>query len=157
MALTAKTGTSEVGHQARKRLAQLARSESFIPSEKARELATELERLSALNVEAIEAEDSMLAAELLLQLLAPAADRSYAAEGALDALPPCRAPCAGNREPTIRHHRLRPAREPRRVYGQPQVRASPQVGILVSARGLSADCYERFEMVSGHPSERRSR
>ncbi|MBN9264893.1 MAG: hypothetical protein J0I75_10080, partial [Hyphomicrobium sp.] len=45
MALAAETGSNEVGHQVRKRLAQLARSEGFVSSEKARELATELDRL----------------------------------------------------------------------------------------------------------------
>lgn len=57
MALAAKTGASEVGHQVRKRLPQFARSEAFIASEKAKELATELERLSAVIVETIGADD----------------------------------------------------------------------------------------------------
>ena len=69
MALAAKTGASEVGHQVRKRLAQLARSEAFIASEKAKDLATELERLRTVIVETIGADDPKLAAELLWQLL----------------------------------------------------------------------------------------
>ena len=69
MALAAKSGAREVGHHVRKRLAQLARSEAFIESEKARELATELERLRAVIVEEIGADDPNLGAELLGQLL----------------------------------------------------------------------------------------
>ena len=69
MALAAKTGASEVGHQVRKRLARLARSEAFIVSEKAKDLATELERLRTVIVETIGANDPKLAAELLWQLL----------------------------------------------------------------------------------------
>jgi hypothetical protein len=69
MALAAEIGSSEVGHQVRKRLAQIGRSEAFMSSEKARELAAELERLKATIVETIGAADSKLAAELLWQLL----------------------------------------------------------------------------------------
>ena len=69
MALAAETGASEVGHQIRKRLAQLARSEAFISSEKARELATELEHLKSVIVETIGGGNPELAAELLWQLL----------------------------------------------------------------------------------------
>jgi hypothetical protein len=54
MALAAETGSSEVAHQVRKRLATLARSEAFVHSEKARELRTELEQLKAVIVETIE-------------------------------------------------------------------------------------------------------
>ncbi|OJU32882.1 MAG: hypothetical protein BGN89_15415, partial [Alphaproteobacteria bacterium 64-6] len=69
MALAAETGSNEVGHQVRKRLAQLARSEGFVSSEKARELATELDRLKSAIVETIGAGHPKLAAELLWQLL----------------------------------------------------------------------------------------
>ena len=69
MALAAETGSSEVGHQIRKRLTQLARSEAFVSSEKARELATELERLRSAIVETIGAGNPKLAAELLWQLI----------------------------------------------------------------------------------------
>lgn len=69
IALAAKSGASEVGHQVRKRLAQLARSEAFIGSERARDLASELERLMSVIVETIGADDPKLAAELLGQLL----------------------------------------------------------------------------------------
>lgn len=69
MALAAKSGASEVAHYVRKRLAQLARAEAFIDSEKSRELATELEHLRAVIVESIGADDPKLAAELLEQLL----------------------------------------------------------------------------------------
>jgi hypothetical protein len=69
MALAAETGSSEVGHQVRKRLAQIGRSEAFLSSEKARELAAELERLKVTIVETIGAADPELAAELLWQLL----------------------------------------------------------------------------------------
>ena len=68
MALAAKTGASEVGHQVRKRLAQLARSEAFIASEKAKDLATELERLRTVIVETIGADDPKLAAYALERL-----------------------------------------------------------------------------------------
>ena len=50
-------------------MAQLARSEAFVSSEKARELASELERLKSAIVETIGADDPKLAAELLWQLL----------------------------------------------------------------------------------------
>jgi hypothetical protein len=69
MALAAETGSSEVGHQIRKRLTQLARSDAFISSEKARELATELERLKSAIVETVAAGNPKLAAELFWQLL----------------------------------------------------------------------------------------
>ena len=69
MALAAETGASEVGHEIRKRLAQLARSEAFVSSEKARELASELERLKSTIVEIVGAGNPKLAAELLWQLL----------------------------------------------------------------------------------------
>ena len=36
MALAAESGSAEVGHQIRKRLAQIGRSEAFVTSEKAR-------------------------------------------------------------------------------------------------------------------------
>lgn len=69
MALAAETGSNEVGHQVRKRLAQLARSEGFVSSDQARELATELDRLKSAIVETIGAGHPKLAAELLWQLL----------------------------------------------------------------------------------------
>jgi hypothetical protein len=69
MVLATETGSSEVGHQIRKRLAQLARSEAFISSEKARELATELELLKSAIVETIGASNPKLAAELLWRFL----------------------------------------------------------------------------------------
>jgi hypothetical protein len=69
MALAAETGSSEVSHEIRKRLAQLARSEAFVSSEKARELASELERLKSAIVEIVGAGNPKLAAELLWQLL----------------------------------------------------------------------------------------
>ena len=69
LALAAETGSSEVGHQVRKRLAQLARSETFVTPEKAREFATELERLKSAIVETIGADNPKRAAELLWQLL----------------------------------------------------------------------------------------
>ena len=69
LALAAETGSSEVGHQIRKRLAQLARSEAFISWEKVSDLATELERLKTAIVETIGAGNPQLAAELLWQLL----------------------------------------------------------------------------------------
>jgi hypothetical protein len=69
LALAAETGASEVGHQIRKRLVQLARSEAFVSSEKARELAAELERLKLAIVETVGAGNPKLAAELLWQLL----------------------------------------------------------------------------------------
>ena len=69
MALAAEAGSSEVGHEIRKRLAQLARSEAFVSSEKARELASELERLKSTIVEIVGAGNPKLAAELLWQLL----------------------------------------------------------------------------------------
>jgi hypothetical protein len=69
LALAAKTGTSEVGHQIRNRLAQLARSKAFVSSEQARQLASELERLKSAIVETVGAGNPKLAAELLWQLL----------------------------------------------------------------------------------------
>lgn len=69
MALAAKSGTSEVAHHIRKRLAQLARSDSFISWEKAGEFANELERLRSAIVETIGAGNPKLAAEVLWQLL----------------------------------------------------------------------------------------
>jgi len=69
MALAAETGPSEAGHEVRKRLAQLARPETFVPSEKARELASELGRLKSTIIEIIGAGNAKLAAELLWQLL----------------------------------------------------------------------------------------
>ena len=69
MALAAETGAFEVGHQIRKRLAQLARSEAFVSPEKARELAIELEHLKSVIVETIGGSNPKLAAELLWQLL----------------------------------------------------------------------------------------
>lgn len=69
MALAAKSGASEVGHQVRKRLVQLARSKACISSEKARELSMELERLKTAIVDTICADDPKLATELLLQLV----------------------------------------------------------------------------------------
>ena len=69
MALAAETGPSEAGHEVRKRLAQLARSETFVSSEKARELASELGRLKSTIMEIVGAGNPKLAAELLWQLL----------------------------------------------------------------------------------------
>lgn len=69
MALAAETGSTEVGHQIRKRLAQIGRSGAFVSSEKARELAAELERLRWAIVETIGAGNPKLAAELLWQLI----------------------------------------------------------------------------------------
>lgn len=43
MALAAESGSTEVGHQIRNRLAQIGRSGAFVSSGKARELATENE------------------------------------------------------------------------------------------------------------------
>ena len=62
-------GSFDVGHQIRERLAQLARSEPFVSSEKARDLASELERLKSATVETVGAGNPKLAAELLWQLL----------------------------------------------------------------------------------------
>src|SRR5262245_12963098 len=69
MALAAETGSFEVGHQIRKRLAQLARSEAHVSSEKARELASELERLKSAIIEIVGVGNPKVAAELLWQLL----------------------------------------------------------------------------------------
>ena len=69
MALAAETGSTEVGHQIRKRLAQIARSEAFVSSEKAKELVTEIERLRSAIIETIGAANPKLAAELLWQLI----------------------------------------------------------------------------------------
>jgi hypothetical protein len=69
MALAAETGPSVAGHEVRKRLAQLARSETFVFSEKARELSSELGRLKSTIIEIIGAGNPKLAAELLWQLL----------------------------------------------------------------------------------------
>jgi hypothetical protein len=69
MALAAETGPFEAGHEVRKRLAQLARSETFVSSEKARELASELGRLKSTIIEIVGAGNPKLAAELLWQLL----------------------------------------------------------------------------------------
>lgn len=69
MALAAETGSAEVGHQIRKRLAQLARSQTFVTWEKAKELAAELERLRTAIVETVGAANPKLAAELLWQLI----------------------------------------------------------------------------------------
>lgn len=69
MALAAESGSTEVGHQIRKRLAQIGRSGAFVSSEKARELATEFERLRSAIVETIGAGNPKLAAELLWQLI----------------------------------------------------------------------------------------
>jgi hypothetical protein len=69
MALAAETGPSEAGHEVRKRLAQLARSETFASSEKARDLASELGDLKSTVIEIIGAGNPKLAAELLWQLL----------------------------------------------------------------------------------------
>ena len=69
MALAAKSGPSELAHQIRKRLTQLARSGTFISWEKAGEFATELERLKSAIVETIGADSPKLAVELLWQLL----------------------------------------------------------------------------------------
>lgn len=69
MALAAESGSTEVGHQIRKRLAQIGRSGAFVSSEKARELATELERLRSATVETVGAGNPMLATELLWQLV----------------------------------------------------------------------------------------
>lgn len=69
MALAAETGSSELAHQVRKRLATLARSEAFVHSEKARELRVELEQLKAAIVDTIGAGNPKLAAELLWQFL----------------------------------------------------------------------------------------
>jgi hypothetical protein len=67
--LAAEAGPPEVGHEIRKRLAQLARSEAFVSSEKARELASELVRLKSTIIEIVAAGNPKLAAELLWQLL----------------------------------------------------------------------------------------
>lgn len=69
MALAAETGSAEVGQQIRKRLAQLARSQAFVTWDKAKELATEIERLRTAIVEAIGAANPKLAVELLWQLI----------------------------------------------------------------------------------------
>jgi hypothetical protein len=69
MALAAESGSAEVGHQIRKRLAQIGRSEAFVTSEKARELAIELGRLRSAIVETIGAGNPNLACELLWQLI----------------------------------------------------------------------------------------
>ena len=69
MALAAESGSAEVGHQIRKRLAQIGRSEAFVTSEKARELANEHERLRSAIVETIGAGNPKLAGELLWQLI----------------------------------------------------------------------------------------
>src|SRR5215510_8206487 len=53
MALAAESGPSQVSHQIRKRLAQLARSEAFVSSDKTRELVSELERLKLAIVDTI--------------------------------------------------------------------------------------------------------
>src|SRR5215510_6216357 len=69
MALAAEPGPSQVSHQIRKRLAQLARSEAFVSSDKARELVSELERLKLAIVETVGGGNPKLPAELLWQLL----------------------------------------------------------------------------------------
>ncbi|MFM9849074.1 MAG: DUF6880 family protein [Hyphomicrobiaceae bacterium] len=69
MALAAESGSTEVGHQIRKRLAQIGRSEAFVASEKAKDLGTELERLRSAIVETIGAANPKLAVELLWQLI----------------------------------------------------------------------------------------
>lgn len=69
MALAAETGSTEVGHQIRKRLTQLDRSQAFVTREKAKDLATELERLRSAIVETIGAANPKLAAELLWHLI----------------------------------------------------------------------------------------
>jgi hypothetical protein len=69
MALAAETGSDEVGHQIRKRLAQLARSQAFITWEKAKELSAELEHLRSAIVDTIGATNPKLASELLWQLI----------------------------------------------------------------------------------------
>lgn len=69
LALAAETGSVDVGHQIRKRLAQLARSRAFVEWGKAKELAIELERLRSAIVETIGAANPKLAAELLWQLV----------------------------------------------------------------------------------------
>ena len=69
MALAAESGSAEVGHQIRKRLSQIGRSETFITSDKAKELATELERLRSAIVDTIGAGNPKLAAELLWQFI----------------------------------------------------------------------------------------
>lgn len=67
LALAADTGSTEVGHQVRKRLAQIRRSEALITSEEAKELRTELERLRSAIVETIGAANPKLAGELLFR------------------------------------------------------------------------------------------
>lgn len=69
MALAAQSGSAEVGHQIRKRLTQIERSEAFVTSEKAKELATELEHLRSAIVETIGAGNPKLAGELLWQFI----------------------------------------------------------------------------------------
>ena len=69
MALAAESGSVEAGHQIRKRLAQLARSQAFVTWEKAKELAVELERLRSAIVETVGAANPKLGSELLWQLI----------------------------------------------------------------------------------------
>lgn len=69
MALAAESGSSEVAHQVRKRLVQIGRFTAFVPSEKARDIAAELERLKSTIVETIGPGDPKLATELLWMFL----------------------------------------------------------------------------------------
>lgn len=69
MALAAEAGSAEIGHQIRKRLAQLARSQAIVTWEKVKELATELESLRSAIVDTIGASNPKLAGELLWQLI----------------------------------------------------------------------------------------
>jgi hypothetical protein len=69
MALAAETGSAELAHQVRKRVATLARSEAFVSSEKAKELRIELEQLKVAIVDTIGTRNPKVAAELLWQFL----------------------------------------------------------------------------------------